>query len=116
MQQKKKWCAPNIGSNYVDALDHRPEDGCTNLGMRREANGNERAAGAEIVNRLLVCSALYVEVLWIAIRCPIDPRTHAGRRNKCCMWAFSTCRVFDILHNILRLTEVDPLLRSELQA
>jgi|SRR6266851_3874487 len=85
MKQKKKRCAPNIGSNYVDALDHRPEDGCTNLGMCREADGNECAAGAEIVNRLLVCSALYVEVLWIAIRCPlIQELTLAAETSAAC--------------------------------
>jgi len=50
--------APNIRSNDVDAFDNRPEDGCTNLGFAREADDEERAAGAEIVNCLLVCGAL----------------------------------------------------------
>ena len=31
------------------------------------------------------------------------------------MWAFATRRVLDVTHKVLRLTEVDPLLRSEAQ-
>jgi len=29
-------CAPTIGPNDVDAFDHRPEDGRTDLGLCRE--------------------------------------------------------------------------------
>jgi len=32
------------------------------------------------------------------------------------MWALSACRIFDIFHEVFGLTEVDPFLRSELQA
>ena len=53
-------CVPNIGSNDIDAFDHRPEDGGTNLGLCREPDNKEGAAGTEIVNRLLVRSALYI--------------------------------------------------------
>jgi hypothetical protein len=51
-------CAPNIGSNDVDAFVHRSEDGHTDLGLCREPDNEEGAAGTEIVNRLLVRSAL----------------------------------------------------------
>lgn len=53
-------CAPNIGSDDVDAFDHRPEDGRTDLGLCREPDNEEGAAGTEIINRLLVRSALYI--------------------------------------------------------
>ena len=53
-------CVPNIGSNDVDAFDHRPEDGRTDLGLCREPDNEEGAAGTEIVNRLLIRSALYI--------------------------------------------------------
>jgi hypothetical protein len=53
-------CVPNIGSNDVDAFDHRPEDGRTDLGLCREPYNEEGAARTEIVNRLLVRSALYI--------------------------------------------------------
>jgi hypothetical protein len=56
-------CAPNIRANNVDAFDHRPKDRRTNLGLSREADGKEGAAGTEIVNRLLVRSALYIRGL-----------------------------------------------------
>ena len=56
-------CAPNIRSNDVDAFDHRPEDGRTDLGLCREPNNEEGATGAEIINRLLVGSALYISNL-----------------------------------------------------
>src|SRR6266849_8524479 len=54
-------CAPNIGSNDIDAFDHRPEDGRTDLGLCREPDNEEGAAGTEIVNRLLVRSALNIQ-------------------------------------------------------
>lgn len=38
---KKGGCAPNIGSNNVDALDDRPEDRCTNLGFPGETDSEE---------------------------------------------------------------------------
>ena len=57
---KKGGCAPNIGSNDADALDDRPEDRCTNLGFPGEADSEERATRTEIVNRLLISSALYI--------------------------------------------------------
>ena len=53
-------CAPNVGSNDVYAFNHRPEDGRTDLGLRREPDDEEGATGTEIVNRLLVRSALYI--------------------------------------------------------
>jgi hypothetical protein len=37
-----------------------PEDGRTDLGLCREPDNEEGAAGTEIINRLLVRSALYI--------------------------------------------------------
>jgi hypothetical protein len=56
-------CAPNIGSDDVDAFDHRPEDGRTDLGLCGEPDNEEGATGTEVVNRLLVRSALYTSGL-----------------------------------------------------
>lgn len=53
-------CVPNIGSNDIDAFDHRPEDGRTDLGLCREPDNEEGAAGSEIVNCLLIRGALYI--------------------------------------------------------
>jgi hypothetical protein len=50
--------APNIRSNDVDGFDHCPEDGSADLGLSREADGDEGAPGTKIFNRLLVRSAL----------------------------------------------------------
>jgi len=59
-------CAPNIGTYDVDAFDHRPEYGRTDLGLSGEADDEERSARTEIVNRLLVRSALYiVDIIWL---------------------------------------------------
>jgi len=58
-----KVCAPNIGSNDVDAFDHRPEDGRTDLRLSREPDSEEGATRTEIVDRLLVRSALYISGL-----------------------------------------------------
>ena len=57
---KKGGCVPDIGSNNVDALDHRPEDRRTDPSFPGQADGEERATRTEIVNRLLISSALYI--------------------------------------------------------
>lgn len=56
-------CAPNIGSNDIDTLDHRPEDGGVDLSLCRESDNEDGTAGTEIVNRLLVRGALYTSGL-----------------------------------------------------
>jgi hypothetical protein len=44
-------------------LTNRPEDGRTDLGLCREPDNEEGTAGTEMVNRLLVRSALYISGL-----------------------------------------------------
>jgi len=57
---KKGGCAPNIGSNNVDALDHSPEDRRADLRFPGEADSEECTTRTEIVNRLLISSALNI--------------------------------------------------------
>ena len=40
-ETEKGGCSPDIGSNNVDAFDHRPEDRCTDLGFPGETDSEE---------------------------------------------------------------------------
>ena len=44
----------------VDQRNHRPKDRGADLGLSRGAGSGEGVTGTEIVNRLLVRSALYI--------------------------------------------------------
>jgi hypothetical protein len=63
---KKGGDVPNIGSDDVDALDHSPEDRRADLGFPGEADSEECATRTEIVNRLLISSALNIGIYVLA--------------------------------------------------
>ena len=86
----------NIQAKNADALDDGEEDVRAELRARGEADDHERAAVAEVVDGLRVRDAR---------------RGGDDRRVR----AEPVRRGDDVLHEVLRLAEVDPLLRAELR-
>ena len=87
---------PNVGAEDGDALDDGEEDVGVERRARGETDDHDGAAGAEVVDGLLVRSA-----------------RRGGDDGG--VWAEAVGRGLDVLDEILGLAEVDPLFCAELQ-